>query len=58
LLDVQFELPSRKDVTKCVVTRDTIVKGINPTLVTEAAKVEPGGAKRIGRPPDALSESA
>jgi ATP-dependent Clp protease ATP-binding subunit ClpX len=58
LLDVQFELPSRKDVTKCVVTRDTIERGINPTLVTEAAKVEPGGAKRIGRPPDALSESA
>ena len=58
LLDVQFELPSRKDVTKCVVTKETIEKGINPTLVTEAAKVEPGGAKRIGRPPDALPESA
>jgi ATP-dependent Clp protease ATP-binding subunit ClpX len=58
LLDVQFELPSRSDVTKCVVTKETIEKGINPTLVTEAAKVEPGGAKRIGRPPDALSESA
>jgi ATP-dependent Clp protease ATP-binding subunit ClpX len=58
LLDVQFELPSRPDVTKCVVTRETIEKGINPTLVTEAAKVEPGGAKRIGRPPDALSETA
>ncbi|MFT4049125.1 MAG: ATP-dependent Clp protease ATP-binding subunit ClpX [Solirubrobacterales bacterium] len=58
LLDVQFELPSRKDVTKCVVTKETIEKGINPTLVTEAAKVEPGGAKRIGRPPDALPETA
>ncbi len=58
LLDVQFELPSRNDVTKCVVTRETIEKGLNPTLVTEAAKVEPGGAKRIGRPPDALPESA
>ncbi len=58
LLDVQFELPSRKDVTKCVVTRETIEKGLNPTLVTEAAKVEPGGAKRIGRPPDALPETA
>jgi ATP-dependent Clp protease ATP-binding subunit ClpX len=38
LLDVQFELPSRRDVKKCVVTRETIVKGLNPTLVTEAAK--------------------
>ncbi|MGB1583084.1 MAG: ATP-dependent Clp protease ATP-binding subunit ClpX [Solirubrobacterales bacterium] len=58
LLDVQFELPSRKDVTKCVVTKETIQKGLNPTLVTEAAKVEPGGEKRIGRPPDALSQES
>jgi ATP-dependent Clp protease ATP-binding subunit ClpX len=34
LLEVQFELPSRRDVRKCVVTRDTIEKGISPTLVT------------------------
>jgi ATP-dependent Clp protease ATP-binding subunit ClpX len=37
LLDVQFELPSRRDVRKCVVTRETIEKGQTPTLVTEAA---------------------
>jgi ATP-dependent Clp protease ATP-binding subunit ClpX len=36
LLDVQFELPSRRDVKKCVVTRDTVERGITPTLVTEA----------------------
>ena len=36
LLDVQFELPSRRDVKKCVVTKETIEKGITPTLVTEA----------------------
>ncbi|HZI91036.1 MAG TPA: ATP-dependent Clp protease ATP-binding subunit ClpX, partial [Thermoleophilaceae bacterium] len=41
LLDVQFELPSRRDVKKCVVTRETIVGGRHPTLVTEAAKDEP-----------------
>jgi ATP-dependent Clp protease ATP-binding subunit ClpX len=34
LLEVQFELPSRRDVRKCVVTRDTIDKGTSPTLVT------------------------
>src|SRR6202012_4203985 len=34
LLEVQFELPSRRDVRKCLVTRDTIEKGIAPTLVT------------------------
>jgi ATP-dependent Clp protease ATP-binding subunit ClpX len=36
LLDVQFELPSRRDVRKCVVTRETIADGRPPTLVTEA----------------------
>jgi ATP-dependent Clp protease ATP-binding subunit ClpX len=45
LLDVQFELPSRRDVKKCVVTRETIVKGLNPTLVTEAAKDEDTSAE-------------
>jgi ATP-dependent Clp protease ATP-binding subunit ClpX len=38
LLDVQFELPSRRDVKKCVVTKETIEKGLKPTLVTEAAR--------------------
>ena len=36
LLDVMFELPSRRDVSKCVVTRETISKGLRPTLVTSA----------------------
>ena len=41
LLDVQFELPSRRDVKKCVVTKETIDKGLKPTLVTEAVGDEP-----------------
>ncbi len=40
LLDVQFELPSRRDVKKCVVTKETIEQGRAPTLVTEAAPPE------------------
>jgi ATP-dependent Clp protease ATP-binding subunit ClpX len=40
LLEVQFELPSRRDVQKCVVTRETIEKGVSPTLVTVAAPDE------------------
>jgi len=39
---VMFELPSRDDVVKCVVTRETIEKGLPPTLVTEA----PGRERR------------
>jgi ATP-dependent Clp protease ATP-binding subunit ClpX len=41
LMDVQFELPSRADVSKCVVTRDTIERERKPTLVTQAAADEP-----------------
>ena len=42
LRDVQFELPSRPDVTKCVVTRETIENGRPPTLLTEAAPEQYG----------------
>jgi ATP-dependent Clp protease ATP-binding subunit ClpX len=41
LLEVQFELPSRRDVKKCVVTKETVEKGLTPTLVTEAAREDP-----------------
>jgi ATP-dependent Clp protease ATP-binding subunit ClpX len=40
LLEVQFELPSRRDVQKCVVTKETIDNGVQPTLVTVAAPEE------------------
>jgi ATP-dependent Clp protease ATP-binding subunit ClpX len=42
LLEVQFELPSRRDVKKCVVTKETVERGVKPTLVTEAPS-EPAG---------------
>jgi ATP-dependent Clp protease ATP-binding subunit ClpX len=48
LLDVQFELPSRRDVRKCVVTKETITKGLKPTLVTEAARDEDEPAAAAG----------
>ena len=37
LLNVMFELPSRTDVTKCVITKETITQNRQPTLVTEAS---------------------
>ncbi|WP_249010009.1 ATP-dependent Clp protease ATP-binding subunit ClpX [Conexibacter sp. DBS9H8] len=43
LLEVQFELPSRRDVTKCVVTRETITAGVPPTLVTVSVPEEDPG---------------
>jgi ATP-dependent Clp protease ATP-binding subunit ClpX len=33
LLNVMYELPSRKDVTKCVIDADVVLRGVNPTLV-------------------------
>jgi ATP-dependent Clp protease ATP-binding subunit ClpX len=43
LLEVQFELPSRRDVQKCVVTRETIDNGVSPTLVTVAVPAQDEG---------------
>ncbi len=34
LTDVMFELPSRSDISRCIVTADTIERGLRPTLVT------------------------
>ena len=41
LMGVMFDLPSRTDVRKCVITRESIERGIDPTLVTEAEKAAP-----------------
>jgi ATP-dependent Clp protease ATP-binding subunit ClpX len=39
LLNVMYDLPSRTDVRRCVIDRDVVLKGVNPTLSpkTEAA---------------------
>lgn len=39
MLDVMFDLPSREDVTKCVVTRDTVVNKMGPQLITREGRV-------------------
>jgi ATP-dependent Clp protease ATP-binding subunit ClpX len=52
LLDVMFELPSRKDVSKCVITKETIQKGLKPTLVTSA------GGPAIELPDERAAEGA
>jgi ATP-dependent Clp protease ATP-binding subunit ClpX len=38
MLDVMYDIPSRVDVTKCVVTRDVVHKKENPLLVTVEPK--------------------
>ena len=36
LLDVQYDLPSRDDIRRCVITADVVSSGVNPTLVPRA----------------------
>src|SRR5438067_211467 len=38
LLNVMYELPSRKDVTKCLIDEGVVLKGVNPTLVPRGEK--------------------
>lgn len=33
MLDIMYEIPNRDDVEKCVITKDTILEGKEPTLV-------------------------
>ncbi|AUS08393.1 ATP-dependent Clp protease ATP-binding subunit ClpX [Laceyella sacchari] len=39
MLDVMFELPSRDDVIKCVVTKETVIHGVSPKLMTKEGHV-------------------
>jgi ATP-dependent Clp protease ATP-binding subunit ClpX len=39
LLNVMYELPSRQDVTKCLVDKDVVLTGVNPTLVPREERV-------------------
>jgi ATP-dependent Clp protease ATP-binding subunit ClpX len=47
-----FELPSRRDVTKCVITKETISQGIRPTLVTS------GGTYADDEPDEPVEQTA
>ena len=40
LLNVMYDVPSREDVAKVVVTKETVVDNVNPTLVPHATKAE------------------
>jgi ATP-dependent Clp protease ATP-binding subunit ClpX len=44
LLGVMYDLPSRKDVRKCVIDQQVVMEGVNPTLVPK------GDASRPSRP--------
>jgi ATP-dependent Clp protease ATP-binding subunit ClpX len=37
LLSVMYEVPSRKDIARCVINRDVVLEHVNPTLVPREA---------------------
>lgn len=39
MLDVMFELPSREDVSKCMIIKDTVVNKVPPQLITKEGQV-------------------
>lgn len=44
MTDIMYNIPSRTDVEKCIITRDTVEADIEPELVTAEAKEEKTGA--------------
>lgn len=40
MMSVMYDLPTRTDVKKCIVTKDTILKRIEPELVTKEEKLK------------------
>ncbi|HZJ03155.1 MAG TPA: ATP-dependent Clp protease ATP-binding subunit ClpX [Thermoleophilia bacterium] len=40
LMNVMFDLPSRRDVSKCVITKEVIERSLEPTLVTHTVADE------------------
>ena len=38
MTDIMYDIPSRDDVKKCIITRETIEEGCRPTLVLDKGK--------------------
>ena len=38
MLDVMYHLPSRENVSKCIITKDTIIKSKDPVYLYEERK--------------------
>lgn len=58
MLDIMYEIPSRKDIEKCIITEDTIKKSMEPTLVyneSYAKKRSKGTSKGKNNPKESVS---
>ena len=43
---MMYDLPSRDDVSKCVITREVVLEHVNPTLVPRDAAAPPRRERR------------
>ncbi|MDQ3985048.1 MAG: ATP-dependent Clp protease ATP-binding subunit ClpX [Actinomycetota bacterium] len=46
LLNVMYDLPSRQDVGKCLISRDVVLEKVNPTLVPRPKRTERAARER------------
>ena len=40
MLDIMFEIPSREDIEKCIITKETVTDGLRPTLLYKDGTIE------------------
>lgn len=41
MLDVMFDIPTRKDIKKCVISKEVVESKINPLLITDTDNISP-----------------
>ncbi len=49
LLNVMYEIPSRRDITQCVITSEVVLDKVNPTLVPRVERSERSSKSSGGR---------
>ena len=56
--DIMFDIPSNPDIEKCIITKDTVINGVEPTVVINNNKEKNKTVKRIRAKQDSKTETA
>ena len=40
MLDVMYDLPSRDDISKCIITKETVLQNSDPKLILKDGTIE------------------
>jgi ATP-dependent Clp protease ATP-binding subunit ClpX len=38
MLDIMYDLPNKEDIEKCIITKDVVIKGVEPIFLTKEKK--------------------